>query len=491
MVRLMLVALVSLVMAACASGSGTQPPEEASPSPATPSGDGGSGGPDGGDPAAIGRAFIESLARGDVAAAEAMEDDTMRSAAPAAALAQLWAQLVSQFGDFGGVGDVTTADQAPYTNVTVHGLFAGATVPLIVTIAGDGRVSGLHLGEPGPAGSTGSGGSGAPSGGSGAPSGSGGTPSPAAYVKPDSFTETEVTVGSAPWAVPGTLSMPKGDGPFPAIVLLAGSGPQDRDETIGPNAPLRDLAGGLASSGIAVLRYDKRTKVHGAEMAGSGADITVKEETMDDALLAVDLLRQTPGIDPDRVFLAGHSLGGYLAPRIAAQAPDRIAGIALLEANSSSLVRLILDQVTYLSSPEGGADPQAAAMLDGLAAKVALAESPDLSRTTPATELPLGIPAPYLLDLRSYDPAATIHDLPMPVFISQGGRDYQVPPTELAAWRTALAGRDDVTIREYPALSHLLIAGSGPSRPAEYATPGHVAPELVADLAAWINASGR
>ena len=283
--------------------------------------------------------------------------------------------------------------------------------------------------------------------------------------------------------------MPKGAGPFPAVVLLAGSGPQDRDETIGPNAPLRDLAGGLASSGIAVLRYDKRTKVYPPKTPAELASITVRHETTDDAIAAIDLLRATPGVDPSRVFVAGHSLGGYLAPRIAAQVPGRLAGIALLEANSSSLLRVILAQFRYLASPAGGADPRAKAMLETLPAKIALAESPKLSPSTPPSELPSGIPAAYLLDLRTYDQLATARSLSIPIFLSQGGRDYQVPPSELAAWRTALAGRTDVSIHEYPALNHLLIAGSGPARPAEYAVPGHVAPELVADLAAWIRGS--
>ena len=158
----------------------------------------------------------------------------------------------------------------------------------------------------------------------------------------------------------------------------------------------------------------------------------------------------------------------------------------MLEANSSPLGRLILDQVEYLMSVQPSPDPQASDHLAALRAQVALAESPSLAPTTPASELPLGIPAAYWLDLRAYDPLATARDLPIPMFFTQGGRDYQVPPGELTAWRAALAGRDDVTFREYPALNHLLMEGTGPSTPAEYAVPGHVAPEVVADLAAWI-----
>ena len=463
--RVLVVSLVALGLLGCASVASTPPPSSmptegaATPSPAMPSP--APTGPAGGDPAAIGHAFIDALARGDTAAAEAMEDDAMRAAAPAAALAQLWEQLVTQFGAFEGLGDVETTEQPPYTIATVQATFANASVPLLVTVAGDGRVAGLHLGTPAT------------------------SPSPAAYVRPDAFTETELAVGSAPWQLPGTLAMPKGDGPFPAVVLLAGSGPQDRDETIGVNTPLRDLAWGLASAGIATLRYEKRTKEHAAEMAAQAATITVREETTDDAIAALEMLRETPGVDPDRVFLAGHSLGGYLAPRIAAQMGDPPAGIALLEANSSPLTTLILDQVEYLAA-NGSLGPDSGNQLAAVRAQVALAESADLSPSTPASGLPLGVPASYWLDLRTYDPLAISHDLAIPMFFSQGGRDYQVPPDELAAWRKALVGRNDVAFREYPGLNHLLMEGTGPSTPAEYSDPGHVAPELVADLAAWM-----
>lgn len=473
-IRLLLLTMGAIVLAGCAS--------VASPSPGTP---GASSSPPAGSPsvdvATIGRDFIEAIATGDLAAAEAMEDDTLRRAAPGTALAQIWSQLEGGYGAFGSIGEVTTASTPPYVTATVQVSFAGATVPLLVTVDAEGRVAGLHLGEAAPVGSA------APSA-SPEPSAEA---SPAAYVDPDAFTETEVTVGEAPWALSGTLSMPKGAGPFPAVVLVAGSGAQDRDETIGPNKPLRDLAWGLASNGVAALRYEKRTKAYGQQLAAQAGSVTVKEETVDDAVAAVDLLRATQGIDPERVFVAGHSLGGYLAPRIAEQAGDRVAGIAMLEANSRPLVRLIADQLAYLASDEGGADPQAKAMLDALPAQIALAESPDLSPSTPASQLPLGVPAPYWLDLRAYDAPATARDLAMPILLVQGGRDYQVPPSELAGWRTALQGRDDVTIREYPALNHLLLAGTGPSRPAEYAQPGHVAPEVVADLAAWVQAAGR
>ena len=145
---------------------------------------------------------------------------------------------------------------------------------------------------------------------------------PPAYVQSALFREQEVQVGQGEWVLPGTLSLPVGDGPFPAVVLVHGSGPNDRDETIGPNKPFRDLAWGLASQGIAVLRYDKRTKVYGEKMSHMVDTITVQTEVIDDALAAVALLRDTTQIDPHRICVLGHSLGGYVLPRIGSADPD-------------------------------------------------------------------------------------------------------------------------------------------------------------------------
>ncbi len=390
----------------------------------------------------------------------------MSAAAGASALRQIAASLVSQYGAFVSIGSGRVTSEASGALVGVPVTFAHATVTLNVAVDADGRVGGLHVAAVDTA-----------------------SAPPAAYVRPGSFTETAVTVGSAPWALPGTLTLPVGPGPFPAVVLVAGSGPEDRDETFGPNKPFRDIAWGLASAGIAVLRYDKRTLVYAKQMATEFAtSLTVRQETTDDAVAAIALLRRTPKVDPSRVFLVGHSLGAYLAPRVAAQVPGLLAGIAMLEAPSTPLPQLMLEQTEYLASLQGSPSPSAAQQIAALAKAVALAESPTLSPSTPASALPGGVPASYWLDLRTYHPLTVAADLRIPEFFSQGGRDYQVPPSELVPWERALAGHPNATFHTYPAMDHLLLDGSGPPTPAEYSVPGHVDAQLVADLASWVHA---
>lgn len=288
-----------------------------------------------------------------------------------------------------------------------------------------------------------------------------------------------------PWALPGTLTMPAGRGPFPAVVLVHGSGPQDRDETVGPNKPFRDLAVGLAADGVAVLRFDKRTKVYGSQMAAMIDQVTVKEETVDDAISAVALLRTRPWIDSKRVFLLGHSLGGTLAPRIGLSDPA-LAGFIVLAGSTLPLEDVILDQARYLLALKPQVTDADRAALRNLEDQVAQVKDPGLSTATPRARLPLGVPATYWLDLRGYDPPEAAKRLDRRMLILQGERDYMVTLANFVRWQAALGGRPNVRFKTYASLNHFFIAGTGTPSPADFDVPGHVPSEVAGDIAAWI-----
>jgi uncharacterized protein len=311
---------------------------------------------------------------------------------------------------------------------------------------------------------------------------------PPDYADPAAFDEQDVTVGSGPLAVPGTLGLPRQGGPWAAVVLLSGSGPQDRDETIGRNKPLKDLAWGLATRGVAVLGFDKVTYAHGEKVV-QDRNFTLADEYLPQATAAIDLLRGHPGIDAGRIVVAGHSLGGTVAPRVAAAEPS-VAGLVILAGGTQPLYWAAVRQVRYLASLNPATAAASEPAIEAMTRQAEKVDSPDLSPATPDSELPFGVPAPYWLDLRGYDPATAAAALGKPVLILQGGRDYQSTVAEdLAGWQAALAGRPDVTIRVYDADNHLFFPGSGPSSPAEYEPAQHVDPAVVADIAGWLESA--
>jgi dienelactone hydrolase len=303
------------------------------------------------------------------------------------------------------------------------------------------------------------------------------------YVNEDAFHEVEVTVGSDPWILPGVLTVPEGNGPFPGAVLVHGSGPNDRDETIGGTRPFKDLAWGLASRGIAVLRYDKRTKVHGSRMS---PDVDLDDEVVLDALSALDVARDRAEIDEARMFLVGHSLGGIMGPAIASR-DGRLAGLVLLAAPARPFFEVLKDQLSYLAGLEPDSQAPARMQLDSM---IDLVSSLEVG-AVPEGQTILGAPPAYWREVAGVDPVAAARELSTPLLVLQGGRDYQSTTMDFQVWENALGGRKDVTLRLYPALNHLFVRGTGMAKPEEYTTGrGHVAGEVVEDLAAWIQEMG-
>lgn len=407
--------------------------------------------------------MIDRLAAGDFQAAAGNFAEALRAAAPPDKLAGIWTAIQGQMGAFRRRTGVRMEKQGPYDVAFVTVAFERNKADFKVVVDDKGKIAGFFIVPPQKAVDT-------------EPD----TTLPAVYVHKEAFREREVTVGSGEWALPGTLTVPVGPGPFPALVLVQGSGPNDRDETVETNKPFRDLAWGLASRGVAVLRYEKRTRQYASRLAGV-KDFTVQQETVDDAVAAADLLHHTEGIDPRRVFVLGHSLGGMLIPRIGARDPQ-LAGLIVLAGAAEPLEDIILQQVAYLDAADGQVTDEERSRFASLQAEVARVKALKPGDTGTA----LGAPDSYWLDLRGYNPPEAAKALKEPLLILQGERDYQVTMENFAAWRKALAGRKSVTFKTYPKLNHLFMTGEGKSLPVDYDTPGHVAEPVIVDIAGWI-----
>ncbi|MDF2694523.1 MAG: Hydrolase, alpha/beta fold family functionally coupled to Phosphoribulokinase, partial [Labilithrix sp.] len=338
------------------------------------------------------RSFVAELSRGQWAHPNTRFDDAMTGAASPPKLQEIWSALEKDSGRFREVGGTSVREERGFRIVLVTCRFEKDVKTLRVVFDKDERVAGLFLDPPV-------------------------VPwSPPAYAKVAAFEEREVEVGTAP-ALPGTLTFPRASAPVPAVVLVHGSGPSDRDESIGGAKPFKDLAWGLASQGVAVLRYVKRSR-----HAPAGI-VTQRDEAERPARDAIELLAKTPGIDPQRIFLLGHSQGGYLAPRIAEANPS-LAGLVILAGSTRPLQDLLIEQLTYFTT----LDPNNA----GLREKVEAArvfkqrvEAPDLGADE-AVVFPVGgrqMTGAYFLDVRGYDPPQVAKKLACRLFILQGERD--------------------------------------------------------------------
>jgi dienelactone hydrolase len=411
------------------------------------------------------RDIVALLISNNFAKVETQYDAAMKAALPPGALSTSWASATQQFGAFQSITGARTQAVGDNQVVLLSCRFEKFDVTLRLAFNASGELAGLGSLSP---------------------------ISRAVWVAPDyadaaTFDERAIVVHTGHWDLPGSVTVPKAPGKHPAVVLVHGSGPNDMDESIGPNRMFKDLAYGLASQGVVVLRFEKRTHKYGVASSDDPARFTVKDEEMDDADAAVSLVGAMPEVDPARVFLGGHSEGGYLAPRIAAGNPH-IAGLILLAGNVRPLEDLIVEQVRYQAKLAGPITPAIQKAIDAADASAGELKNPDLVAGMTVHVLGAPLPASYVLDLRTYHPANVAAALTIPMLVLQGERDYQVTMTDFSLWRDALASHANVTFKSYVDLNHFFFSGSGPSRPTEYSVPTHVSRAVVADVAAWCQA---
>ncbi len=298
------------------------------------------------------------------------------------------------------------------------------------------------------------------------------------------ISEQDITIETDGFKLPGTLTLPLGKTKVPVVILVHGSGPNDRDETIGPNKPFRDLAWGLAKQGIAVIRYDKRTRIYGESFVPAGRQMDFDVETVDDALSAIKLAKSRVEIATDSVYILGHSQGGTLAPRIAERSKG-LAGIILLAGLARPLEDAIVEQTTYLTalSDTSAAAKAKIATVKQQALNIKRIGTANFDATVP---LLMNIPSSYWAFANAYKPVSVAAKLSLPILILQGERDYQVTMEDYGLWRTGLIRHKNVYFKSYPKLNHLMQEGSGKSVPAEYGQPSSIPDYVVNDVASFV-----
>ena len=405
------------------------------------------------------REILQLLATGKYEEFVATGDEMIREKFPASQAALSWTGIQARLGMYQSVEQAKLLAQGAYYPVQFVCRFERGTLTMRIVLDNQGRLSGLWFDEVVP------------------------DWEPPAYVDETAFQEEEVTVSAGQFPLPGTLSLPRAAGPHPAVVLVHGSGPNNRDEVVGACRPFRDLAWGLATRGIVVLRYDKRTLVHPRACAVD--EWTPDNEVIEDALAAVQLLRRRSEVKPERVFIIGHSMGAWATPLIALR-DRKLAGGIMLAGNARSVLDLIEDQLDYQVKLALGilTAEQRKLIADAKAGVAAIRAG----KTETVTEPILGAPAVCWERIHKIDTTAVAAQLDTPLFIIQGGRDYQVTKKDFVLWQQRLKKKDNVTFKYYRRLNHVLVKGLLLSTPAEYLIPGHVDAKVIEDIAAWVKA---
>ncbi len=396
----------------------------------------------------------------------ALFTDEVKAQLPQVSFEGIWPQLTALCGAFVGFGEMTTQDIQGYKVYLQRLDMENQDLDMSLAVDASGKVGGLNF----------------------APAK---TVEAAPAELPQGIVEEDVFIGEGERELPGTLTLPAEGDNFPGVVLVHGSGPNDRDESVGQTKLFRDLAWTLAQNGIASVRYDKRTNVYGEKIAAQvQSDFTVEEETIQDAILAGKIMKSDARINAEKTFLIGHSMGAMLGPRIATESEGLFTGLVLVSGTPLPLTDIILAQ---------NEDGLAKLPEDQRAAQQPLvdAEQQKLKTLSTATAeearalTVFGIPGYYLYEMGQYDAAKLALDLQLPTFILQGGKDFQVTEANgYDAWQKALGEQDFITYKLYPELNHVMMAYTGDpalqGTVAEYNTPANVDQTVAQDIIAWI-----
>ena len=406
--------------------------------------------------------FFDTLSAGKFEDATTFFDPTLQAQVKPEHLKSLWEKLDTQIGKYESAEIVQSKSEGEFFVVVVEGKFAKDSQRFVLAFNKGEKMVGFYLQQK-------------------APSSAYALP---AYADTANIKQQEVKIKGAKNDLVGMLTMPKTGSNFPVVILVHGSGPGDMDQSVGAVKPFKDIALGLAAKGIASIRYVKRTLVYPQEYSGA---FTVKEETINDAITAVNLSKTIPQLNKKQIYVFGLSLGGMLAPRIATLSPD-IKGIIMAAAPARKFTDLIIDQNHYMY---GLSKDTTAATKEMFNKNLQLIETSRLTKlgTMKPDSLILQLPASYWIDLNNYDQVATAKKLSQRIMVIQGGMDFQVSDADYKLWTAALGKKSNASLKFYPELNHPLTVQTEKGTAEQYRTPANVSEVVINDLATWIKAS--
>lgn len=291
--------------------------------------------------------------------------------------------------------------------------------------------------------------------------------------------KTALKIKSNDIELKGTLLLPEQNSKKKLVVFVHGSGPQDRDETIGENKPFKDIADELFKNGIASYRYDKRTYSNPETFSEQS---TAADETINDAVNVVNYFKNNGDYKDYQIIVLGHSLGAYLMPRIAGKV--KASKYIFMAGNARPMQDLIQDQYDYIHkvNPAGVSETE----VEKIKKQVAFLNSGKFTPDTPSSELPLGLSSAYWKYLQTYKPLDEVKAIQSPMLFAQGGRDYQVTEKDFNLWKNALKNDKTAVFKWYPSLSHIFIKGTGAPSPKDYGIKGNVDQEFLNDLIQFV-----
>lgn len=312
------------------------------------------------------------------------------------------------------------------------------------------------------------------------------------YVAADSIAERTFTLNKGKdYELQAHLTLPTKKQKPPCVVIVHDAGPWDKDASRFSNKPFFDISWGLASKGIACVRFDKRTFVHYKTIAEKGVLITPTFDTEEDVYEAIAQLKKRKDIDTNKIFLLGHGLGATLSPRIALNEKS-VKGLIMLAPYGRPLEDALLEEfeyVMYLDTLKNASNKKK--VIEKLQKQIKNVKSPTLSLATNTNDLPLETPASFWLNLKSFNSIKTLRELKIPALILRGERDYRTSEADFNNWRNGLlqnkVNDPRYSFVSYKKLNNVFMSGDEKSSPIEYHEPKSVDKEVVDDISKWIH----